>query len=152
MPTIRVLVETPVPAAKVLEAAHDFSGRRAKIFPAVSTKRLEVHQLKDTSADVTEGTRAGPIVNWERCDYDWSEPGALTATVIDSNVYAFPGSSWKIKATPRGTGSEVEMLWIRDFKRSPRGRIFGVLFGLIGDRIFNKYGREVLENLENLED
>jgi hypothetical protein len=145
-----VLVDTTVPAARVLEAAHDFSDRRAEVFPAVSTKRLEVHELKDTSADVTEGTRAGPIVNWERCDYNWSEPGVVTATVIDSNVYAFPGSSWEIKAAPSDGGSQVEMLWVREFKRSPRGRIFGTLFGLIGNRLFQKYGRDVVKNLEGI--
>jgi hypothetical protein len=120
------------------------------VFPAVSTKRLEVHELKDTSADVTEATRAGPIVNWERCDYNWSEPGVVTATVIDSNVYAFPGSSWEIKAAPSDGGSQVEMLWVREFKRSPRGRIFGTLFGLIGNRLFQKYGRDVVKNLEGI--
>jgi len=152
MPTVRVLADTSVAAARVLEAARDFSDRRAGGFPAVSTKRLEVHDLIKTSADVTEGTRAGPIVNWERCDYDWSEPGTVTATVTDSNIYAFPGSSWVIKATPSDGGSRVEMLWIREFQHSPRGRIFGTLFGRIGQRVFDKYGREILKNLEDLEE
>ena len=74
-----------------------------------------------TSADVTEGTRAGPIVNWERCQYDWSTPGRVIATVTDSNVYATPASKWEITATPNEAGgSHVEMIWTREFKRGPR--------------------------------
>jgi Polyketide cyclase / dehydrase and lipid transport len=151
MPTVRVVADTPLPPDRVLAAAHDFSPRRAETFPAVSVKRMTVHELADSSADVTEGTRAGPIVNWERCRYDWSRPGSVLATVIDSNVYAFPGSSWEIKAAPKSGGSEVEMIWAREFQRGPRGRLFGALFGRIGDRVFDKYARDTLANLEKLE-
>ena len=151
MTTIRVMVETSVPADRVLFAAHDFSERRAEIFPAVSVPKLEVHQQSATSADVTEGTRAGIGDNWERCDYDWSQPGAVTATVTDSNVYAVPGSSWEIKTTPDGPGSRVEMTWVREFRPGARGRIFGTAFRLFGKRIFDKYGRDILVNLEKVE-
>jgi hypothetical protein len=152
MTTIRAVVETSLPPERVLKAAYDFSERRERIWPAVSTKRLQVHSEKEAEAEVTEGTRAGPIVNWERCDYDWSGPGSVTATVTDSNIYAVPGSSWEIRATPsEGSGSSVEMIWAREFKRGPRGRLFGFLFGKIGERIFNKYARDVLKNLEKLE-
>lgn len=111
-----------------------------------------MHEQGDTSADVTEATRAGPVVNWERCDYDWSEPGSVKAMVTDSNVYAVPGSSWEIKATAKGGGSQVEMIWVREFKRGPRGKVFGTLFGLIGERLFGKYARDVLKNLENIQE
>jgi hypothetical protein len=73
----------------VLAAACDFSARRADVFPAVSVERLTVHETGDGWAEATEGTRAGPIVNWERCRYDRSRPECVRATVIDSNVYAF---------------------------------------------------------------
>jgi hypothetical protein len=53
----------------VLEAARDFSERRAEVFPAVSIDHMTIHALADTSADVTEGTAAGIGVNWERCRY-----------------------------------------------------------------------------------
>ena len=151
MTTIRVLAETSVAPERVLFAARDFSDRRAEIFAAVSVPRLEVHEQGSASADVTEGTRAGIGDNWERCDYDWSEPGLVTATVKDSNVYAVPGSSWEIKAVAKGTGSQVEMIWVREFRRDPRGRIFGAAFRLFGNRMFNKYGRDILENLEKVE-
>ncbi|MGH2974245.1 MAG: SRPBCC family protein [Solirubrobacterales bacterium] len=150
MTIIRAVVETPLAPEAVLAAAHDFSGRREKIFPAVSTKRLQVHDRGDSEADVTEGTRAGPIVNWERCRYDWSTPGSVKALVTDSNVYDPVGSYWEIKATPDSAGSRVEMIWAREFRSGPRGRFFGFLFGKLGARIFNKYAKDVLENLEKL--
>lgn len=150
MSTIHVVLESPLAPDLILEAAYDFSERRAEVWPAVSVSRLTVHPLGDTSADVTEGTRAGPVVNWERCRYDWSQPGSVTATVTDSNVYAFPGSSWELKAAPKDGGSHVEMIWVREFKPSPRGKLFGALFRLAGKRLFTGYARDVLANLKNI--
>jgi hypothetical protein len=149
--TIRVIRETVVAPDRVLYAARDFTERRAKIFPAVSVPKLEIHSKDETSADVTEATRAGIGDNWERCDYDWSRPTSVTATVTDSNVYAVPGSSWEMKATPSNGGSRVEMIWIREFRGNARGRIFGTAFRLFGQRIFDKYGRDIIENLEKVE-
>ena len=151
MTTIRAVVETSLPPERALKAAYDFSERRERIWPAVSTKRLQVHSEKEAEAEVTEGTRAGPIVNWERCRYDWSQPSSVKAIVTDSNVYQPWASSWELKATAEGADSRVEMIWAREFKRGPRGRLFGFLFGTIGERIFNKYARDVLKNLEKLE-
>ena len=151
MPTIRVALQSSLAPERVLQAAYDFSERRAEVWPAVSVPRLTVHDRGDTWADVTEGTRAGPVVNWERCRYDWSQPGSVTAPVTDSNVYAFPASSWEIKATPTENGSHVEMIWVREFKPGPRGRLFGTLFRVVGKRLFTRYARDVLTNLERIE-
>ena len=151
MTTIRVIADTGLDAEQVLAAARDFSSRREEVFPAVSMKRMEVHELGETSADVTEATSTGIGTNWERCDYDWSQGTSVTATVTDSNVYAVPGSSWEITARPKGSGSEVEMVWVREFRPGLRGRLFGTAFRLFGNRIFRGYGREIVENLEKLE-
>jgi Polyketide cyclase / dehydrase and lipid transport len=149
--TIRVVFDTIVPPDRVLYAARDFTARRADIFPAVSVPKLEVHARGETSADVSESTRAGIGDNWERCDYDWSRPGSVKATVKESNVYAVPGSSWEITATPKNGGSRVEMVWIREFRRDARGRVFGAAFRRFGNRIFNRYGRDIVRNLEKVE-
>ena len=151
MTTIRIATESTLPPARVLNAACDFGPRRVQVWPAVRGEHLTVHDLGTTTADATEGTPAGIGINWERCRYDWSEPGRVTATVTDSNVYAHPGSSWELTATPSEAGSQVEMVWKRTFRRTPRGLIFGTLFRLVGRPIFRRYARQVIANLESLE-
>jgi hypothetical protein len=151
MTTIHVTTRSSLSPERVLAAGCDFSARRPEIFPAVSTKHLEVHELDNTSADVTEGTPAGVGVNWERCRYDWSKPGSVTATVLDSNVYATGNSRWELRATDAHGGSTVEMLWVRQFKPSARGRIFGTLFKLVGKPIFTRDAKRILNNIERLE-
>ena len=149
MSTVHVVLESPLPPDAILAAAVDFSARRQDVFPAVSVKHMTVHELGATTGDVTEGTRAGPTFNWERCDYDWSEHGSVTATVTDSNIYALP-SSWKLTASPTPTGSRVEMWWVREFRRGPKGRLFGTVFRHFGNRIFGKYAQEILDNIERV--
>ena len=146
--TVRVVARTTVPAERVLEAARDFSARRADVFPAVRLPHMTVHELGATSADVTEGTPVGIGVNWERCRYDWSRPGVVTATVTDSNVYAVPGSVWEITAVPDGQGSRVAMVWERRFAATMRGRVFGTLYALLRRPLFGRYARQILRSLE----
>jgi hypothetical protein len=148
---ISFVEETWLQPQQVLEAAYDFSLRRSEVFTAVPQKHFRIHSIGESTADVTEGTGAGIGINWERCRYDWSQPNSVTATVIDSNVYAFPGSLWEIRAVPRGQGSSVEMIWTRRFTRNVRGRFFGLLYRTIAQPMFHRYVREILENLEKLE-
>ena len=151
MATVHVTTPSRLSTERLLAAGYDFSARRGEIFPAVSTKFLEVHELDEASADVTEGTPAGVGVNWERCRYDWSTPGSVTATVTDSNVYQPGNSSWELRATPTDDGSTVEMIWVREFKPGTRGRIFGTLFRLVGKPIFTHDAKRIIRNLERLE-
>jgi hypothetical protein len=151
MSTIRIATDCTLPPERVLYAAYDFGPDRILVWPAVRAEHLTVHELSETTADATEGTPAGIGINWERCRYDWSQPGRVTATVTDSNVYAHPGSSWELTATPSKVGSRVEMVWHRTFRRNPRGLIFGTLFRLVGRPIFGQYARQVVANLETLE-
>jgi hypothetical protein len=149
--TIAVTEQTHVAANAVLVAAHDFSDRRAMVFPAVSTRHMTVHSVGATTADVTEGTRLGPFVLWERCTYEWSNPGRVTATVTDSNVYAFPGSTWEIIAVAIDQGSRVDMTWTRRFQTRPLARIMSFAYRKVGTRSFTKYARDIVKNLEKLE-
>ena len=151
MTTIRIATDCTLPAEQVLHAARDFGPRRSQIWPAVRAEHLTVHELGAATADATEGTPAGIGINWERCRYDWSEPGRVTATVTDSNVYARPGSKWQLTATASGRGSRVEMVWQRAFCRTPRGLIFGTLYRIVGRPMFGRYARQVIANLEQLD-
>jgi hypothetical protein len=148
--TITFTFDSSPSPGRVLEAARDFSDRRGDVFPAVEAAHFEVHSIADEHADVTEGTGTGIGANWERCRYDWSTPGSVTAAVTDSNVYA-PGSSWTITAVATPPGSQVEMTWARRFKHTSRGRLFGTAFRLAGRPIFGKYARKIIDNLEMLE-
>jgi hypothetical protein len=149
--SIALTETTAVPAERVLAAASDFSQRRARVFPAVSVRHLTVHTLDSTAADVTEGTRVGPFVLWERCDYDWSQPGRVIATVTRSNVYNVPGSRWELTARTLEAGSQVEMTWTRCFRRTPLGRFMRFVYRRYGQRSFAKYAHDIVQNLERLE-
>ncbi len=151
MPTVRIVKGSPLQPDRVLAAARDFTARRCEIFPAVQAKHFAVHSTGDDSAGVTEGTRSGPMFNWERCDYDWSKPDIIVADVTDSNIYNPEGSWWQLSATPTAGGSRVEMIWERKFKRTPKGRFFNLVFKRAGNKLFSGYAREILENVERLE-
>ena len=150
MPTIAISIDSVLPAQRVLGLAVDFSEQRSTVFPAVEVERLGVHSLDEAGADVTEGTGTGIGVNWERCRYEWSTSGAVTATVKDSNVYA-AGSKWELRAEPTDSGSHVAMTWVRRFRRSPRGVLFGTAFRLIGRPMFQRYARQIVTNMEAVE-
>jgi hypothetical protein len=92
MRTLSFLFGSSLPPARVLQAARDFTDRRGDVFPAVEAEHFEVHRIGADHADVTEGTGTGIGANWERCRYDSSTPGAVTAAVSGSNVYA-PGAA-----------------------------------------------------------
>jgi hypothetical protein len=148
MRTLTFTFDCSLPPDRVLEAARDFTDRRADVFPAVEVAHFAVHCIGETDADVTEGTGTGIGTNWERCRYDWSIPGSVTADVTDSNVYAH-GSSWTISATAAPQGSNVEMTWARQFTSTIRGRLFGTAFRLAGRPIFHKYAKQIIDNLES---
>jgi hypothetical protein len=148
--TIAVTGSVNIAPDRVIEAVVDFTDRRERLFPAVSMKHMTTHALDATNADVTEGTRAGPFVFWERCTYDWSQPGLVVATVTDSNVYATPGSAWELRAEPTDIGSRVTMTWRRCFRRRPLGRFIGFVYRHDGKRAFTKYARDILDNLEQV--
>ena len=150
MRTIHVTTHSRLSPERVLAAGHDFSTQRAEIFPAVSIPHFEVHELNQSTADVTEGTPVGIGINWERCDYDWSQPGSVKAVVTDSNVYQPTKSSWELRAGPADNGSKIEMIWIREFTQNARGRIFGTLFRLIGKPIFTREAKRTIRNLERV--
>jgi hypothetical protein len=113
MPTVHVVDSTTLPPERVLEAARDFSERRADLWPDVHVEHLQIHERGDDYAEVTEGN-PWPIGHvWERLRYDWSTPGVVKGTVVDSNIFK-PGSTWEIRATPSSDGgSRVDLIGVR---------------------------------------
>ncbi len=146
--TVQVAVESSLPPDRVLAAAYDFSARRPEIWANIHPRFFEVHGVKQSSAEVTEGGLLGPLVAWERCDYDWSAPGRVKATVTDSNVYIAHVSSWEMQVTPTANGSRVEMTWVRGFKRTPTAKFLALGYRLGGRRLFTPDVKKFLTNLQ----
>ena len=112
MPKVRVSEHSRLAPDVILAAARDFSDRRAQMWPDVHVEHLQVHEIGETHAEVTEGN-PWPIGHvWERLRYDWSQPNALLGTVLDSNLFK-PGSTWELWATPEDAGSRVEIRAVR---------------------------------------
>ncbi len=148
--TIKVSAKTPSRPQRVLEAARDFSDRRADVWPNVKARHLEVHQRGENFAEVTEGTWVVGLF-WERNHYEWSEPGSVKATVIDSNIFQ-PGSTWELRATTRDGGSEVEMVLHRGFRSGPKGRIASAVHHTVGKWVWGRFLRSALAVVENQAD
>jgi hypothetical protein len=123
------VVETSsAPAEQVLEAARDFSPRRAELWPDVHMEHFELHDRGNTWAEVTEGNPWPLGLVWERLRYDWARPGSVKGVVIDSNIFK-AGSTWEIKATQRDGWSVVEVIAVRHL-RGVRGRMLAPFFPL----------------------
>lgn len=100
------------------------------------------------SAEVTEGGTGPARFIWERSRYVWSEPGLVTATVVDSNAL-LPGSTFELRASPREGGSSVEMVLDRQFRSDRWGRAGHVLNRLGGERLFASMLRQALKGVQN---
>ena len=128
-------------------AGTDFSPERADVWPNVTERRLEVHERGDSHVDVTEGGTGPARWFWERCRYDWSEPGTVKATVINSNVIE-PGSTFELRVTPNGDGCSVEMTLDRRFRRCSAGRVGYVFNRVMGKPGFGFMLRQTLRAVE----
>ncbi|MES2210437.1 MAG: hypothetical protein V4515_09675 [Chloroflexota bacterium] len=115
-------LETWLPAAAVLSAIVDFGPARARIWKESShPKVFAVHATGSTWADVTEGV----TVSWSRERYDWSEPGVVRLTQLDSNVAERSGTI-RYSLTPLPDGTRITC----DRRRTYRGTFDGILTGL----------------------
>lgn len=149
MLSITVTAETSASPEQVLAlAGTDFSAHRAKVWPNVTTRKLEVHERGDSWIEVTEGATGIAWFAWERTRYDWSEPGTVKQIVLDSNVLE-PGSTWELRITAsEGGGSTVEMMLERRFRRSLAGRYGHMLNRAAGKRGWSWFLRQALTAVE----
>ncbi len=147
MPTVHVIDLSTAPADRILEAARDFSARRAELWRDVYTEHLTIHDRGETWADVTEGNPWPIGLVWERLRYDWSQPNVLRGTVVDSNLFR-PGSTWEIRATPADDGgSRVEVIGVRHLRG--RGWLVWPFFPLgLAKRDVADYLRKFLAKVE----
>ena len=120
MARIEFDIRTDAPPEAIHAALLDFSERRPELWPGLPSDQYEVYEVGDTWAEIREGYR-GPI--WARERYDWSLPGRVNVTTVDSG-FATAGSFVVIDIEPAdGGGSMLHVTWAR------RGKgIFGKLF------------------------
>ena len=117
------------------------------MWPDVHVEHLELHDVGETSAEVTEGNPWPIGYVWERLRYDWSEPRSVRGTVIDSNIFK-SGSTWEIRATPANGGSRVEVIGVRQLKGF-KGRLLAPAFPLgLAKRTVAEHLRHFLSQVE----
>ena len=66
MPRVHISEVSHLPPEMILKAAHDFSARRANLWPDVHVEHMTVHDAGETWADVTEGNPWPIGLVWER--------------------------------------------------------------------------------------
>lgn len=147
VPRVHVVAESSASPGQVLEAARDFTPRRAELWRDVHVEHLHVHDRGETWADVTEGNQWPIGLVWERLRYDWSEPDRVSATVIESNIFR-PGSTWEIRARESERGSTVEVIGVRHL-RGVRGWLLWPFFPLgLARRDVAAYLKQFLSRVE----
>ena len=110
MARIEFDIPTDAPADAIRAALLDFSQRRPELWPGLPPDQYEVYEVGDTWAEIREGYR-GPI--WVRERYDWSTPGRVAFTAVDSG-FATPGSYVVVEIEPaEGGGSTLHITWDR---------------------------------------
>jgi hypothetical protein len=126
MPRIEMDGETSLSPEQVIAAFTDFSERRVEMWPGISPKYYELVSVGETTAEVREGTSAGPMKIWARERYDWSTPGTVMWTVQESN-FCTPGSYVKAEIGAReGGGSRIHYTWERTATNPGYGLMFQV--------------------------
>jgi polyketide cyclase/dehydrase/lipid transport protein len=147
MPRVQVVEASSASPEQVLAAARDFSARRAELWRDVYVEHMAIHDRGETWADVTEGNPWPIGLVWERIRYDWSKPGVVKGTVVDSNLFK-AGSTWEIRATPADSeGSRVEVIAVRRLRG--RGWLVWPFFPLgLAKRDVADYLRKFLRKVE----
>jgi hypothetical protein len=127
MSTIRFTRVTSLTLQRYIAGLTDFAPGRSKVFSNSADDHLEVHRLRSTADDVTEGS--GGL--WERLHYDWSNPSRVVLHTTDSNVWSNEsGYTFTFPAGPDGrTG--VQVVIVRKGKTA-KGRGLALVLGTVG--------------------
>ena len=145
MAKIHYEADGEVPAERFIAALTDFSERRPELWPNLDAKFFRLIELGDTWAEVKEGTDVLGGV-WGRERYDWSEPGRVTLTLLESPDFR-PGTIIDYHVTDRPDGGCHVAVDFQRIAASPRGRFVGAVVQLTGVGRFSKDLRETLSRL-----
>jgi hypothetical protein len=133
MSTIRLHQTASLTPEQYIAGLTDFSPGRSKVFSNSADNKLEVHSLRPTEADVTEGS--GSV--WERLHYDWSNPDRVVLQTTDSNTWGgASGYTYTFKPLADGK-TEVDVVIVREGKNA-KGRLLGLVLGTVGKGVLGK--------------
>ena len=127
MPAFTFRIDVRDPPAEVMGAMVDFSDRRPEIWPALTPRLYQRHELGDRSADVTEGTAFLGMAVWERVTYEWTD-SVVRSVITDGRIFE-PGGTFEFRVEPLGGGSRISV----DYHRRSRtllGRCIGAMLQL----------------------
>jgi hypothetical protein len=143
MSTIHLTATTTSTPDQFVAGLTDFGPGRSKLFGNSADKYLTVHDQGPHHADVTEGS--GGI--WERLHYDWSDPSHVVLTTRDSNTWGGQsGHTYTLTRQPNGR-TAVDVVVVREGKNL-KGRVIGVLLGIIGKRFLGKALANTVKSIE----
>jgi hypothetical protein len=136
--TFQLDVRDPPP--KVIGAMVDFSERRPEIWPNLTARLYQLHELGSGTADVTEGTAVRGITVWERVTYEWTD-SVVRSVITDGTIFE-PGGTFEFRVEPHGDGSRISV----DYRRRSKtllGRCIGAMFQLTGGAPIKRAFRQV---------
>ena len=148
MAKIHYEADGPITADEFISALTDFGPRRPELWPNLDAKYYKLHELGDTSADVTEGSEfLGGV--WARERYDWSEPGVVRLRLREAIDFK-PGTEIVYRVTSRADGGCHVAVDFQRIAASLPGRVVGALVQLAGARQFRKDLGVTLDRLSHL--
>ena len=145
MAKIHYEADGAVSAERFVAALTDFSEHRPELWPNLDTKFFRLYDRGETWAEVQEGTDVLGGV-WARERYDWSEPGRVTLTLLESPDFR-PGTVIDYRVTSRPDGGCHVAVDFQRIATSLRGRFVGAVVQLTGVGRFSKDLRETLARL-----
>jgi hypothetical protein len=136
-------LDTPLSMEAVTDVLVDFSPRREVVWKETCDPAVyRVHAVGDDWAEVTEGVSYA----CSRERYDWSLPGVVTLTQLESNIAEPVGTiRYAISSLPDG-GARIVCDRYRVF-RGLRGRLMGTFMVLFGSGILRAQFRESLKRV-----
>lgn len=136
-------LDSPLSIEAVTAALVDFSPRREVVWKETCDPAVyRVHAVGGDWAEVTEGVSYA----WSRERYDWSVPGVVTLTQLESNIAEPVGTiRYAISSLPIG-GARIVCDRYRVF-RGLRGRLMGTFMVLFGPRILRMQFRGSMERV-----
>ena len=137
-------LDTPLSVEAVTDALVDFSPRREVIWKETCDPTVyRVHAIGDTWAEATEGVSYA----WSRERYDWSVPGLVSLTQLESNI-AEPVGTIRYEITSRSSGGARILCDRYRVFRGPRGMVLGTFMVLLGSHILRAQFRAGLARVE----